>query len=177
MRKNQASIDVNMEISGDSLLQVDDELRDAGCALVAVNNSVDTMREQIAKIASDLHRANRRIERIRDASKEIDQLQSKVNQWISDTSALGKLDVASPVFKRRRDSFVDALWNLFEASILPGDEAVTTTKNESLCFGLLNLFAELKDGVADFLTKLETDGALQQNTLTQYGSVPNTAEI
>ena len=67
-------------------------------------------------------------------------------------------------------------WNLFEASLLPCNEAVTVTANGSLCFGLLDFQQALAEGVADFLCKLETDPALQQNTLNTYTKLRSTAK-
>jgi hypothetical protein len=58
-------------------------------------------------------------------------------------------------------------WNLFEVSIGPGEERIEKVGG-SLCFGLLNFFEALQQGVEDFLVKLQTDAALQRNALKCY---------
>jgi hypothetical protein len=67
-------------------------------------------------------------------------------------------------------------WNLFEASLLPGNEAVTVTASGSLCFGLLDFQQALRSAVADFLRQLETVPELQQNTLNTYSKLRRTAK-
>lgn len=67
-------------------------------------------------------------------------------------------------------------WNLFEAAILPGNQAITTTASGTLCFGLLHFHEALKEAVADYLRKLETDTALQNNTLNMYRKRRKTAK-
>jgi hypothetical protein len=109
IRKNLFSIDASMEIGSGALLQVEDDLRDAERTLMNVTNSIGTVREQLAKIASDLNRAERSIERIRETSREIDELQSAIDKWIAEVNALGKLGVATPDFEQRRNVFLDAV--------------------------------------------------------------------
>lgn len=65
-------------------------------------------------------------------------------------------------------------WNLFQASILPGNEAVTF-KGNTLCFGLLNLRTALWQAVEDFLTKLAASEKLQKKTLSRYRSLARSA--
>jgi hypothetical protein len=68
-------------------------------------------------------------------------------------------------------------WNLFEASLLPGNEAVTVTASGSLCFGLLDFQQALRNAAADFLRQLETVPELQQNTLNMYSKLRKTAKV
>lgn len=58
-------------------------------------------------------------------------------------------------------------WNLFEATILPGDEPINEV-NGTLVFGLQHLFGALKFAVADFLAALEHDRVLRWMVLDVY---------
>jgi DNA repair exonuclease SbcCD ATPase subunit len=109
MRRNLHSIKANLDIKSSTLVEVEDELRDAERALINVTSSVGTLREQVARIASDLNRAERGVERIRDAHREIDELQGSVSRWVSDASALTQPGVATPELDLRRGAFLDAL--------------------------------------------------------------------
>ena len=64
-------------------------------------------------------------------------------------------------------------WNLFEASILPGRQAIRM--NTSLCFGLLNFFAALRYATRHYLRKLRTNAGLQTKTLERYRLLRQTA--
>lgn len=65
-------------------------------------------------------------------------------------------------------------WNLFEASLLPGQEPIQLM-NGSVVFGLLNFFAALQEASKHFLNKLATDRSLQSNTLDLYRSLRSSA--
>jgi hypothetical protein len=80
---------------------------------------------------------------------------------------------ADDLYELYRCSLIHS-WNLFEAAILPGNEAVK--RNGSLSFGLLNFFDALRHGVADFFDKLPTDTSLQANTLRRYAKLRNIAK-
>ena len=127
MNKNLYSIDANMEITSSTLVEIEDELRDAERALVNVTSAIGTVREQFAQIASDLNRAERGLERIREASREIDELQNAVNRWINEASAMSQLGVTTPDSNRRRSAFLDALRKyliaLGHSAIRPDNEA------------------------------------------------------
>ena len=82
---------------------------------------------------------------------------------------------ANALYGLYRNSMIHS-WNLFEASLLPGNEPIGTSKTGSLIFGLLNFFAALHHGANDFLKKLETEAALQTNTLNRYNKLRKTAK-
>lgn len=109
MRKNVDSIDSDIATGSSALFEVEDELRDAERTLTNVTSSVGAVREQIAQIASELNRAERGTDQIREISREIDELQTAVNRWISDAGALSEVVVTTPDLKKRRDAFLDAL--------------------------------------------------------------------
>lgn len=81
---------------------------------------------------------------------------------------------ASEIYKLYRNSTVHS-WNLFEATMFPGYEPINASNN-TMSFGLLDFFEALKDGLTDFLDKLKTDAALQNNVLRRYGELKKTAK-
>ena len=81
---------------------------------------------------------------------------------------------ADNIYGLYRNSLVHN-WNLFQATILPGNDAITQTRRGGLSFGLLNFFDALKFGLEDFLKKLETDPRLQTQTLDRYRKLRSTA--
>jgi DNA repair exonuclease SbcCD ATPase subunit len=109
MRKNVDSIDSDIATTSSALFEVEDELRDAERTLTNVTNAVGAVREQIAQVASELNRAERGIDQIHEISREIEELQTAVNRWITDASALGQVVVSTPDLKNRRDAFLNAL--------------------------------------------------------------------
>ena len=109
MSKNLNSIDADLASASGTLLEVEDNFLDAERALETVTAAIGTVREQSSQIASDLNRAERGIDRIREISREIDDLQEAVNHWISDAAALGRASVPTPDLRRRTDAFLDAL--------------------------------------------------------------------
>src|SRR6266568_764039 len=66
---------------------------------------------------------------------------------------------ADEIYKLYRNSLVHS-WNLFEVSILPGNEAVQKTSG-TVSFGLLDFFDALQTAANDFLDKLVWDKNLQ----------------
>ncbi|HEV3040558.1 MAG TPA: hypothetical protein VHA33_22535 [Candidatus Angelobacter sp.] len=72
-----------------------------------------------------------------------------------------------------RNSLVHS-WNLFEATLYPGDEPVKDVAG-TLTFGLLNFKKALEHAVADFLKKLDANVQLQNNTLNRYGNLRKNA--
>lgn len=82
---------------------------------------------------------------------------------------------AEALYRLYRNSMIHE-WNLFEAAILPGNEAIKVTASGSLCFGLLDFQEAFKEGVAHFLQQLETDPGLQQNSLNVYRNLRRTAK-
>jgi hypothetical protein len=76
--------------------------------------------------------------------------------------------------KLYRNSMVHS-WNLFEVSLYPGTEKVTTAGG-ALSLGVLDLFEALVQGTEDFLDKLSADTVLQRNTLARYSSLRRSAK-
>jgi hypothetical protein len=81
---------------------------------------------------------------------------------------------AAEIYGFYRCSLVHS-WNLFEASIYPGNEQISNTGG-ALSFGLLNFFNALTAAAGDFLEKLETDVGLQANTLGRYERLRSSAK-
>jgi hypothetical protein len=82
---------------------------------------------------------------------------------------------AKALLRLYRHSMVHS-WNLFEATILPGNDPVKTSKGGCLTFGLLHLREAISRGVADYLKTLETSKALQTKTLNRYRALRASAK-
>jgi hypothetical protein len=82
---------------------------------------------------------------------------------------------AGELLKLYRHALVHS-WHLFQVAVKPGDDPITVDDNDVLCFGLLHLRDAIKEGVADYFKRLETDGNLQNKTLERYRSLQNTAK-
>ena len=63
MSKNLNSIDADLASASGTLLEVEDNFLDAERALETVTAAIGTVREQFSKIASDLNRAERGIDK------------------------------------------------------------------------------------------------------------------
>jgi hypothetical protein len=81
---------------------------------------------------------------------------------------------AADVYGFYRCSLVHS-WNLFEAAIYPGREAIRKTGG-TLSFGLLDFFEALVAATADFLERLQRDANLQGNTRQRYESLRKCAK-
>ena len=73
---------------------------------------------------------------------------------------------ANEIYELYRNSLVHS-WNLFGATMLPGNES-PENNDGVLSFGLLNLFDAIKVAVKDFLDELKVDKNLQRATLKRY---------
>lgn len=87
---------------------------------------------------------------------------------------MGYRSYAGKIYKVYRNSLVHA-WNLFEATLFPGDQGIQMT-DDTLSFGLLNFLDALEAGVEDFLSELGTKPQLQKNTLARYRKLKRTAK-
>lgn len=76
---------------------------------------------------------------------------------------------ADTIYELYRCTLVHS-WNLFEATILPEREPITSTGG-TISFGLLNFFEALVFAVGNYLERLEADTALQANTLARYAEL------
>jgi hypothetical protein len=81
---------------------------------------------------------------------------------------------ADKIYRLYRNSLVHS-WNLFEAAIYP-DKTAIGLESGTLVFGLLNFFEALVHATGGFLEDLETDAALQANTLLRYKKLRKTAK-
>jgi len=81
---------------------------------------------------------------------------------------------AVQIFDLYRNSMIHS-WNLFEASLYPDDSKVRL-EGGMLAFGLLDFFDALVSGTGAFLEDLETNSALQINTLARYDELKRSAK-
>jgi hypothetical protein len=81
---------------------------------------------------------------------------------------------AKDIYDLHRNSMVHN-WNLFEATILPGDEKVQKI-NGVVVISLENLFQALNTSINNFLKKLTQDQKLQELVLTQYKELKSKAQ-
>jgi hypothetical protein len=77
---------------------------------------------------------------------------------------------AEGIYKCYRNNVVHS-WNLFEASISPGQESICIGADGMISFGLLNFFDALRSAADNFLTALESDSNLQRNCLRRYAAL------
>lgn len=82
--RNQEALSSNIKAAIASIAHVDSELRDAERVLRTVTSAVGPVREQIANTAAELSAAERELDRVSEAAKEIEDLQSSINRWIED---------------------------------------------------------------------------------------------
>lgn len=81
---------------------------------------------------------------------------------------------AGLVYRLYRNSLVHS-WNLFEATLLPGNEGIKMIDG-TLSFGLLDFLHALETGIENFLMRLETDSQLQENSLARYKDLKRKAK-
>lgn len=81
---------------------------------------------------------------------------------------------AADIYKLYRNSSVHS-WNLFQAGIWPGNEALEVTTNGTLSFGLLNFNSALTVAVDAFLADIPNRADLQANVLSRYTELKNSA--
>ena len=82
--RNQEALSANVKTAVASIAHVDSELRDAEKALRTVTSAVGPVREQIANTAAELSAAERELDRVSEAAKEIEDLQASIDRWIED---------------------------------------------------------------------------------------------
>jgi hypothetical protein len=109
MRKGVESIEDGLITTRAAMEDVDRELRDAERALVTVTSAIGTVREQLAKTASDLIDTERDIDRLVESVNEISELQRSVDEWIKEAKAVGQLEALGAEIEDRRAAFLTAL--------------------------------------------------------------------
>jgi DNA repair exonuclease SbcCD ATPase subunit len=76
---------------------------------MTVTSAVGPVREQLAATASALASAERELDRLDEAGKELDDIQKSIERWIADASAFESANVIPSDLGNRRGAFVDAL--------------------------------------------------------------------
>ncbi len=107
--RNQEALAASVKASVASIAHVDSELRDAEKALRTVTSAVGPVREQIANTAAELSAAERELDRVSEAAKELEDLQASIDRWIED--ARSSVAAAEEFIDKTgiRDAFVAAL--------------------------------------------------------------------
>lgn len=109
MRKNVDSLDASIKLTGANISEVDSQIRDADRALTTLTNAVGPVREQLAATASSLAAAERELERLEDASKDIDEIQASIDRWIKDATSFEAAITSAPDIQPRKQAFLEAL--------------------------------------------------------------------
>ena len=98
------------------LADVEDRLRDTQLTLATVNGAIGTIREQLAKASSDLSSVERQADKVAAIGQELRDLQSAIDAWIAQTTAVSpspvlELDLSRRVaeFRARLRMFLRAL--------------------------------------------------------------------
>ena len=109
IKKNIESLMSNIASTTSHIGEVDSQLRDAERALMTITNAVGPVREQLAATASDLSAAEREMERLTDASKEIDEIQASIDRWVQDAKAFESGTLPTPDVAERKVAFTNEL--------------------------------------------------------------------
>ena len=107
--KNVESLDAGIRLTSAGISELDSQFRDADRALTTVTDAVGTVREQLAATATNLAAAERELERLEDASKDIDEIQGSIDRWIKDATAFDAGVTSAPDIQHRKQAFLDAL--------------------------------------------------------------------
>lgn len=99
--------------------------------------------------------------------KRKDSIGPRYQKYIEEFFPNSYKPYASNLYKFYRNNLVHS-WNLFEASILPGNESITKIQDNVLSFGLLNFFDALKESVKNFGDKFKTEEKLQKDSKNRY---------
>jgi len=109
IRNNQEALSGNVKGAIATIAQVDSDLRDAERALKTVTSAVGPVREQIAATAAELSGAERELDRVSDAAKEIEDFQSSIDRWIADARSSVAAAESTVDQTGIREAFVGAL--------------------------------------------------------------------
>jgi len=99
--------------------------------------------------------------------KRKDSIGPRYQKYIEEFFPNSYKPYASNLYKFYRNDLVHG-WNLFEVSILPGNESITKTQDNVLKFGLLNFFDALKESVKNFGNEFKTDEKIQKDSKNRY---------
>ncbi|MGA2119487.1 MAG: hypothetical protein ABSH56_32660 [Bryobacteraceae bacterium] len=109
MVSNARSIDAGLRTTRPAMLSPDTELRESERVLAGVTAAVGVEREQVARIVGDLSAIEREMDRAREKSVEIDELQAEIDRSITDAKTLTSQEVGSMDIEERKQAFLDAL--------------------------------------------------------------------
>jgi len=109
MSRNLESLSANIKVVSSNIAELDTQLRDADRTLSTLTNAVGPVREQLAATASALTVAERELERLDDAAKEIDEIQSSIDRWISDAGEFSSGIIPSSDINKRKQAFTEEL--------------------------------------------------------------------
>jgi DNA repair exonuclease SbcCD ATPase subunit len=103
-----------IRVSAD-LLDVENRLREAERALGMVNESIGASREQFTKAATDLIAVEGEMDRIAETSRELLELQTRIDGWIAKTGTADVVSTDGSDLKRRLTEFTGRLRLLLQA--------------------------------------------------------------
>ncbi|KAA6461879.1 hypothetical protein DYQ86_09525 [Acidobacteria bacterium AB60] len=109
IRKNIESLDASIKLTTANINELDSQVRDADRALTTLTSAVGTVREQLAATATNLAAAERELERLEDASKDVTEIQASIDRWIIDARSFETGISSTPDVHSRKLAFVDAL--------------------------------------------------------------------
>lgn len=104
----ESCVDQMTRISA-QLERIEAQLRAAERSLDIVNTTAGYVREQLAKIATDITATERELELNLAISAEFDRLQSEIDKWAKEVREVTGTSPDAGDFVRRRDAFLEAL--------------------------------------------------------------------
>jgi len=112
LSRDQRLIRSNIDAVDDQILRVvaeladvESKLLDAERALVAVNQAVGSVREQITKAATDLIAVEREIDKVNATGQELRDLQIRIDAWIDEARGIKVAPVHKFDLERRVNAF------------------------------------------------------------------------
>lgn len=122
LERDRILILANMNSSGEQIIRlnadlanVEHHLRDSERTLGVVNDAIGASREQLAKAATDLASVETEIERLAETSRELLNLQTQINAWISKASAAKTFTIDNTDLNQRVKEFTSQLLELLTA--------------------------------------------------------------
>jgi hypothetical protein len=109
MVSNARSTGAGLRTTLAAMLSLDTERRESERVLAGVTAAVGVEGEQVARIVGDLPAIEREMDRARETSVEIDELQAEIDRWITDAKTLTTQEVGSTDIGERKQAFLGAL--------------------------------------------------------------------
>ncbi len=91
--------------------RTEEQLRAAERSLKIVNLTAGNVREQLAKIATDIAATERELERNLQVAAELDRLQAEIDAWITEARQVAEAMPSQGDLVMRRETFLEALRN------------------------------------------------------------------